>query len=344
MGALVSLHDHLDGGVRAETLCELTDRYGGVLVGLDRLAIETKLSLAARTGGSLASYLEPFEWVTELLRTPEDLHRVAREAVWDLAADGVRHAEIRFAPRLYERWGVSVDEAIEAVADGVLQAASELRVSAGVIVCGMRHERDLTHDAEACVRWWRREVVLGFDIAGDEARWPVADHTAVIGRLVANGVPVTIHAGEAAGWESVRDALHASSWRCRIGHGVRAVENPAFMDELAGRGVHLEVCPSSNVHTGVVRSLEEHPLRVLYERGVQLSVSSDNRSMSATSTSAELRQVREANSWSETELSRLQEMAVDAAWCDDATKAWLRGTLINNTKEIQVLAPGLVRD
>jgi adenosine deaminase len=327
MGALISLHDHLDGGVRPATLCELTERYGGVLEGLDSQAIEAKLSLAARTGGSLASYLEPFEWVTELLRTPEDLHRVAQEAVQDLAEDGVCHAEIRFASRLYERWGITIDEAIEAVADGVLQAASENYMSAGVIVCGMRHEQSLDDVAKACERWWQREAVLGFDIAGDEARWPVADHTAVIGRLVANGVPVTIHAGEAAGWESVRDALHASSWRCRIGHGVRAVENPTFLDELAARGVHLEVCPSSNLHTGVVTAIFDHPLRELFERGVSVSVSADNRSMSATTVSRELSTIGETFSWGEDEQRKLQHNAIDAAWCDDATKTWLRGML-----------------
>ena len=327
MGALVSLHDHLDGGVRPETLCELTSEYGGVLQGLDAAAVGEKLARAARTGGSLGAYLEPFEWVTELLRTPEDLHRVAREAVQDLADDGVRHAEIRFAPRLYERWGVSIDDAIEAVADGVVQTASEQHVSAGVIVCGMRNEQDLALDAKACERWFRREAVLGFDVAGDEAHWPVSDHTVTIGWLVGRGVPVTIHAGEAAGWKSVRDALHASSWRCRIGHGVRSVENPAFVEELLKRGVHLEVCPSSNIHTGVSRNLTDHPLRELFERGVRVSVSADNRSMSATSTSAELSLAGAAFSWGALEQRKLQEMAIDAAWCDNATKSWLRTRL-----------------
>jgi adenosine deaminase len=323
----VVLHDHLDGGVRAQTLVDFASRLGGELAGMGPDEVLAVLQRGAGNQRSLVSYLEAFPLVTELLRTTDDLHRVAREAVADLAQDGVLHAEIRFAPQLYSQWGITLDDAIEAVSDGVLGEARRRGVSAGVLVCGMRDQDDLTVLSDVVQGWHRSGCVVGFDLAGDELGHPVTKHTEVLKALALSGVPLTIHAGESAPWQSVKDALDTTYWRSRIGHGVRAFENPEFVSELVMRDVHLEVCPSSNLHTGVYLSIEEHPVDHLLKAGVQVSISADNRTMSNTSTTSELLLLVETFNWGPRELYNTQRAALEAANCSEETKSRVHGAL-----------------
>lgn len=323
----VALHDHLDGGVRAQTIVDLASRLGGKLSGMGPDEVLAVLQRGAGKQRSLVAYLKAFPLVTELLRTTEDLYRVARESVADLAQDGVLHAEIRFAPQLYSQWGITLDEAIEAVSDGVLAEARHLGVSAGVLVCGMRDQDDLGVLSGVVQRWHRSSHILGFDLAGDELGHPVTKHTEVLRSLALAGVPLTIHAGESASWQSVKDALDASYWRSRIGHGVRAFENPEFVSELAERAVHLEVCPSSNLHTGVYNSIAEHPIDRLLEAGVQVSISADNRTMSDTSVSSELSLLSQTFGWGLKEIYATQRYALTAANCSESVKAEVSAAL-----------------
>jgi adenosine deaminase len=323
----VVLHDHLDGGVRAQTVVDLASRLGGKLAGMGSDEVLAVLQRGAGNERSLVSYLEAFPIVTDLLRTTEDLHRVAREAVTDLVRDGVLHAEIRFAPQLYSQWGITLDDAIEAVSDGVLGEAQRLGISAGVLVCGMRDQDDLTTLSNVVERWHGSGHVVGFDLAGDELGHPVTKHAEVLRSLALAGVPLTIHAGESASWQSVKDALDATYWRSRIGHGVRAFENPEFISELVMRDVHLEVCPSSNLHTGVYNSIEDHPVDHLLKAGVQVSISADNRTMSNTTTTSELLLLVETFNWGPKELYAVQHNALEAANCSEETKSRVRGAL-----------------
>lgn len=317
----IVLHDHLDGGVRAQTMVDLAARVGGELAGMEPAEVATVLRRGAGAQRSLVSYLEAFPLVTSLLRTADDLQRVAREAVTDLAQDGVVHAEIRFAPQLYSCWGITLDEAVEAVSDGVLSESKRLGISAGILVCGMRDQTDLSDLASNVKRWHRSGHVLGFDLAGDEFSHPVTKHVEVLKGLALADVPLTIHAGESASWESVKDALDATYWRTRIGHGVRSVENPEFLSELAERDVHLEICPSSNLHTGVYNSIEEHPIDLLLEAGVQVSISADNRTMSDTSVTSELVLLARTFGWGRKEIYATQRYALTAANCSESVKA-----------------------
>ena len=323
----VVLHDHLDGGVRAQTIVDLASRLGGKLSGVGPDEVLAVLQRGAGKQRSLVAYLEAFPLVTELLRTTENLHRVAREAVADLAQDGVLHAEIRFAPQLYSQWGITLDDAIEAVSDGVFGEARHLGISAGVLVCGMRDQDDLSALSNVVERWHGSGHVVGFDLAGDELGHPVTKHTEVLRSLALAGVPLTIHAGESASWRSVKDALDATYWRSRIGHGVRAFENPEFVSELVMRDVHLEICPSSNLHTGVYRSIEDHPVDHLLKAGVQVSISADNRTMSNTTTTSELLLLVETFNWGPQELYAVQINALEAANCSEETKSRVRDVL-----------------
>lgn len=317
----IVLHDHLDGGVRAQTIVDLAARVGGELAGMEPAEVAAVLRRGAGAQRSLVSYLKAFPLVTSLLRTADDLQRVAREAVTDLAQDGVVHAEIRFAPQLYSCWGITLDEAVEAVSDGVLSESQRLGISAGVLVCGMRDQADLSDLAVKVKRWHRSGHVLGFDLAGDEFSHPVTKHAEVLKGLALADVPLTIHAGESASWESVKDSLDVTYWHTRIGHGVRSVENPEFLSELADRSVHLEVCPSSNLHTGVYNSIKEHPIDRLLEAGVQVSVSADNRTMSDASVTSELTLLAQTFGWGPKELYATQRYALTAANCSENVKA-----------------------
>lgn len=323
----IVLHDHLDGGVRAQTIVDFASRLGGKLSDMGSDEVLAVLQRGAGKQRSLVSYLEAFPLVTDLLRTTEDLQRVGREAVYDLAQDGVLHAEIRFAPQLYSQWGIALDDAIEAVSDGVLGAAKHLGVSAGVLVCGMRDQADLTVLSDVVKRWHHGGHVVGFDLAGDELGHPVAKHAEVLRSLALRDVPLTVHAGESASWESVRDALDATYWRSRIGHGVRSFENPEFVSELIKRGVHLEVCPSSNLHTGVYNSIKEHHVDHLLKAGVQVSISADNRTMSNTTTTSELLLLVETFNWGRKELYATQRYALAAANCSEETKSRIGSVL-----------------
>ena len=323
----VVLHDHLDGGVRAQTIVDFASRLGGKLSGMGPDEVLEVLQRGAGQQRSLVSYLEAFPLVTALLRTKEDLNRVAREAVADLAQDGVLHAEIRFAPQLYSQWGITLGDAIEAVSDGVLGEARHLGISAGVLVCGMRDQDDLTVLADVVKRWHGSGHVAGFDLAGDELGHPVTKHTEVLRSLALADVPITIHAGESASWESVRDALDATYWRARIGHGVRAFENPEFVSKLVIRDVHLEICPSSNLHTGVYHSIEDHPVDHLLKAGVQVSINADNRTMSDTTTTSELLLLVETFNWGPKELYEVQRNALESANCSEEIKSRIGSVL-----------------
>ena len=323
----IVLHDHLDGGVRVQTMVDLAARVGGELEGMEPAEVSAVLRRGAGTQRSLVSYLEAFPLVTSLLRTTDDLQRVAREAVTDLAQDGTVHAEIRFAPQLYSCWGIALDDAVEAVADGALSESRRLGISAGVLVCGMRDQKNLSDLATKVKRWYSSGQILGFDLAGDEFGHPVTKHEEVLKGLTLADVPLTIHAGESASWKSVKDALDATYWRTRIGHGVRSVENTEFLSELAERAVHLEVCPSSNLHTGVYNSIAEHPIDRLLEAGVQVSISADNRTMSDTSVSSELILLSQTFGWGLKEIYATQRYALTAANCSESVKAEVSAAL-----------------
>ncbi|MFZ0325290.1 MAG: adenosine deaminase [Actinomycetes bacterium] len=292
----VLLHDHLDGGLRAETVLELADAAG--YTGLpardpDALAQWFRDSADA---GSLPRYIDTFEHTVAVMQTQEAIARVAAEAVIDLAADGVLYAELRFAPALATRRGLGLDEVIDAMVAGQragesLAAGEGRSIVTGVLVCGMRQEDSVLDVAQAAIRHHGNGVV-GFDLAGPEAGFPASRHADALGLLRAAGVPLTLHAGEAFGPSSVADAVQQGA--SRIGHGVRVLEDPELTRRVAAQGIVLEVAPTSNLQTGVASSYDEHPFKRLVDAGVRVTVNTDNRLMSGTSVSMEMQHLRDA--------------------------------------------------
>jgi len=279
------LHQHLDGALRPETAVELA-AANSVSLGLEEAK---QRMIAPPRCASQAQLLSYFDLSISLLQTDSALRRAAVELVVTLAEERVRYAEIRWAPRLHMERGLGVGAVIEAVAQGVEDAMERLGSSApaiSLIVTAMR-----SHPPAANVLLAREaaafgEPVVGFDLAGLEAEWPAPPHAAAFMAAAEGGLKLTVHAGEVAGPEHIREALDLGA--TRIAHGVTAADDPQLVEELKRREITLDMCPTSNVQAGIVRELAKHPLARLHRLGVSVTCSTDDRVVSDTNLSDEL--------------------------------------------------------
>lgn len=319
----VLLHDHLDGGLRPQTVIELADEVGyRDLPEHDAQALARWFAEAAYSG-SLERYLETFRHTVGVTQTEHALRRVARECAVDLADDSVVYAEVRFAPELHVNAGLNEEAVIEAVlagfAEGVRQASEQgKQIRIGVLLTAMRTATQARKVAELAVQYRDRGVV-GFDIAGAEAGHPPTRHLDAFEYLRRENAHFTIHAGEAFGLPSIWEAIQ---W-CgadRLGHGVRIVDDITIgpdgepqLGKLAAyvrdRRIPLELCPSSNVQTGAVASIAEHPIGMLRRLNFRVTVNTDNRLMSGTSMTKEMTLLSEAFGWG---LNDFQWLTVNA--------------------------------
>ncbi|MDP9846609.1 adenosine deaminase [Streptosporangium lutulentum] len=299
----VLLHDHLDGGLRPETIIDLARETGyDKLPATDAESLRAWFSEASNSG-SLEFYLETFEHTVGVMQTRENLIRVAAECAQDLADDGVVYAEVRYAPEQHTSMGLSLEEVIEAVQEG-FRAGSEGRgIRVGTLLTAMRHQARSMEIAELAVRY-RDAGVVGFDIAGAEAGYPPTRHLDAFEYLQRENAHFTIHAGEAFGLPSIWQAIQ---W-CgadRLGHGVRIIDDitvqgdgQAKLGRLAAyvrdKRIPLEMCPTSNLQTGAATSIAEHPIGLLRRLNFRVTVNTDNRLMSATSLAEEFAKLTEA--------------------------------------------------
>ncbi|MFH1330350.1 MAG: adenosine deaminase [Actinomycetota bacterium] len=327
----VVLHDHLDGGLRPVTILELAREQG--YAGLP----ETDPAALSRwffqgESATLERYLEAFGQTLAVMQTAEALARVAREAVVDLAADGAVYAELRFAPMLHLRMGLTPEQVIDAVLAGCTAGGRLTGIPAFVIVCAMRQDDDAARVA-AVAAGFAGSGVVGFDLAGPEAGFPASRHRAACREAAASGLRLTLHAGEGAGVDSIAEALGCGAER--LGHGVRLVEDLTVRDgrvvgmgavagQVHARGTPLEVCPSSNVHTGAFPSVGQHPVGVLQRAGFAVTLNPDNRLMSRTSMTAEFALAVEHHGFSIDDLRTVTLRAVEGAFCDPATRGEVR--------------------
>lgn len=326
----VLLHEHLDGGLRPATLLALLTARGIAPPATTVPRLEAWFVERAHAG-SLVEYLRGFALTVAAMATPAALERVAFEAVEDAHADGCVLAEFRIAPTLFAEHGLSAEAATEALLAGLARGSATTGMPSGLIVCGMRQHppADVAHGADVALRY-RADGVVGFDLAGPEAGFPVSLHAATLARLVEAGLPLTLHAGEADVAERVVEAIAHGA--VRIGHGVRladAIGDPArapLVDVVRDRGVHLEVCPSSNVHTGAAASIATHPIRPLWDAGVSLSYHTDNRLISQVTMSGEAASLIDEAAFTTADLGRMAMRAARASFLsadarDDAVAA-----------------------
>ncbi|MEV0088626.1 adenosine deaminase [Saccharopolyspora sp. NPDC050642] len=319
----VLLHDHLDGGLRPETVVDLAEQQGYGALPTSDVAGVTEWFAAAAGAGSLEEYLERFVHTVGVMQTADAISRVAAECAEDLAADGVVYAEVRHAPELSTQQGLSLDEVVEAMLDGFRRGAARAReagnrIRIGVLLCAMRQEARAREIAELVVRY-RDAGVVGFDIAGPEAGFPPTRSLEAFEYLRRENCHFTIHAGEGFGLPSIWEAIQWCG-AARLGHGVRIVDDidiaedgTARLGRLASfvrdRRIPLEMCPRSNVHTGTVASVAEHPIALLRRLGFRVTVNTDNRLMSQTSMTREFTELVENFQYS---LDDLQWFTVNA--------------------------------
>ena len=302
----VLLHDHLDGGLRPQTIVELAAEVGHELPARTRRTPSAPGSATSADSGSLVRYLETFDHTVAVMQTAPALTRVARECVEDLAADGVVYAEVRYAPEQHVESGLSLDEVVAAVQQGFEEGMAG-RTGGPIMVrhllTAMRHQARSREIAELSVAW-RDRGVAGFDIAGAEAGYPPTRHLDAFEYLQRENAHFTIHAGEAFGLPSIWEAIQ---W-CgadRLGHGVRIIDDITVGDDgtvelgrlaayVRDMRIPLEMCPHSNVQTGAADSIAEHPIGLLTRLRFRVTVNTDNRLMSGTSMNREINALVEA--------------------------------------------------
>jgi adenosine deaminase len=294
----VLLHDHLDGGLRPQTIVELAEEIGHELPAGDAESLGRWFAESADSG-SLVRYLETFDHTVAVMQSGPAIARVARECVEDLAADGVVYAEVRYAPEQHVSGGMTLDEVVAAVQEGFEagMAASGGRIVVRQLLTAMRHQARSMEIAELAIAW-RDRGVAGFDIAGAEAGFPPTRHLDAFEYLQRENAHFTIHAGEAFGLPSIWEAIQ---W-CgadRLGHGVRIIDDITVDEDgsvelgrlaayVRDKRIPLEMCPSSNIQTGAAESFEQHPIGLLTDLRFRVTVNTDNRLMSGTSMTQEM--------------------------------------------------------
>jgi adenosine deaminase len=299
------LHDHLDGGLRPTTVIELAEEFGyRGLPTHDPGDLAQWFNRGAKRN-DLVLYLETFAHTVGVMQHRDAIERVSFECAQDLAADGVVYAEVRMAPELCTEAGMTLDEVVRAMVDGFARGSAGTDLTIYAICTAMRTAARSPEIAELAVRW-REAGVVGFDIAGAEAGYPPTRHLDAFEYVRRENFHATIHAGEAFGLPSIWEAVQFCGAE-RLGHGVRLVDDitgPAGDERLGllaayvrDRRIPLELCPTSNVNTGVVGSIAEHPIGMLRRLRFRVTVNTDNRLMSDTSMTNELVQLHEAFGW-----------------------------------------------
>lgn len=323
----ILLHDHLDGGLRPSTVVDLADR-----IGYDALPDRDVAALTRwfHQGGSasLERYLEAFTHTFGVMQDPAALRRVVYEAGEDLAADGVVYAEIRFGPSLHLARGMDRHDVIAAVLEGAREAEHDFGLPIRIIVDALRHDSDSVEVARSAVEFAGQGVVA-FDLAGPEAGHPPADFAEAISVARDGGLHLTIHAGEGDGVDSIANALAMGAER--IGHGARIIEDVEVVNgeitslgpvarEVHDRGIPLEICPTSNLHTSMYPDAAAHPLGLLHRAGFCVTLNTDNRLMSGISLTDEFTLAATHHGFGPGDFEAVTRRALGAAFCDEETR------------------------
>lgn len=295
----VLLHDHLDGGLRPETIIELAQESK-----YKKLPTKDPKELAewfhrGANKGNLVEFLQGFEHTIAVMQSKENLKRIAYEMLEDMKKDGVVYVETRFAPVFHTNKEMHLDDAVRAVLEGLEAGKKDFGVGYGLILCGMRNMKNTLEIAELAVNF-RRDGVIGFDLAGEEGGFPPKKHVEAFQFIQRSNFNITIHAGEAFGKESIWQAIQWCGAH-RIGHGTRLLEDIILDDSgnvvgfgdltqyILDKRIPIEICLSSNLHTGAIDKMENHPFGILFKEKFRVTINTDDRLMSDTTMTKEFK-------------------------------------------------------
>jgi adenosine deaminase len=321
------LHDHLDGGLRPETIIEIAQQ-----IGYKKLPTDDPKELAnwfeeSCNSHSLVRYLETFSHTIAVMQSKEAIIRVSRECAIDLARDGVVYAEVRGAPELFTEKGLTIDQVVEATLEGFKQGMAEAasegnKIRVESLLCGMR-QNNRSQEAAAAVVKYRDKGVVGFDIAGPEDGFPPTNQLEIFEYLRKENAHFTIHSGEAYGLPSIWEAIQICGAE-RLGHGVRIIDDIDFSRDkpklgplasyVRDRRIPLELCPTSNLQTGAAKTYAEHPIGMLAKLRFRVTLNTDNRLMSRTSMSNEMNQCVKSFGWKFADLQRVTVNALKSSF------------------------------
>ena len=268
----------------------------------------------------LADYISRSANAIELMQTKEHLRLATLDVIRQLKEDNVIYAEIRFAPLLHLSGGLTPYEVVDTVNKAVYEGIQTMGIMVGVILCTLRDfSESQSMETIRLVEEFKGTHIVGFDIAADEAGYPIDNHIKAFTYAKENGIPCTAHAGEAKGAESVWETL-SNFQPTRIGHGVRSVEDEKLMDFLRENDIHLEVCPTSNVQTNVVNQIDDHPADLIYKKGVSMSINTDGKALSNVTLSHEYGLLANLFSWEKSHFLKCNLEAIRHAFTSEATK------------------------
>ncbi len=314
----VELHVHLDCSLSYEVVKQLSP-------GTTPQEYEQNY-IAPENCNSLEEYLARTEAPLAIMQTKEQLEAVTYDFFEQLKADNVIYAELRLAPLQHTEQGLTPEQVVQITQDATAAASKKTGIEAGVILCTLRHyTEEQSLQTVKLVEQFKGTNVVGFDIAADELQ-PIDNHIKAFEYAREHSIPCTAHAGEARGAESVREVLQ-NLQPLRIGHGVRSIEDKELMNQLRDQHIHLEICPTSNVQTGIYDSVAQHDVNTIYENGNSLSINTDGRAISNVSLNEEYEKLSKYFNWQAKQLLKVNQYAIDAAFTDNETKQRLHKKL-----------------
>ncbi len=303
----IELHVHLDGSVRPSTIAEILN--------LDLNYVKKNMSVDSNNE-DLSCYLTKFDLPAKAMQTKDNLKRIAKELALDLKNDDVIYAEVRFAPQKHTLNGLSLDDVILSVLEG-LKSVSGIKTN--VILCMMRGDSfDKNKEVIDVCKKYLGDGVVALDLAGDEKHFKTKDYKTLFDIAKEKEVPFTIHAGEADNYQSVKDAI--SFGAKRIGHGINIIENDDVIKEVVKNKITLEVCPTSNVQTKAVKSYADHPIKKLYEKGVLITINTDNNTVSNITLSKEYELLEKYFNFTKKDFYTFNKNAVNASFISNEEK------------------------
>lgn len=320
---MIDLHLHLDGSLNPDKMNQMAELSGISLPTRDICVLRDLLAVRPDCR-NLGEYLEKFDLPLQVLQTKETLELAVHDLLVRLADQGLCYAEIRFAPQFHTRKGLTQGEAVDAAAAGLKKGMRAGGIAANLILCCMRGNDNYTENEETiqAAEDFLGRGVCAVDLAGNEAAYPTEAYSDIFLKADEKGIPIIIHAGEAAGADSIRAALRSGA--VRIGHGIAAAEDAALMEELRERGTVLELCYSSNLQTKAVGTPERYPLAVFCSHGIHATINTDNMTVSDTTLRREYRLLQTQFALSQAALKKIALNAAEGAFVSEQQRHMLR--------------------